>query len=516
MPVWENYRRHVPIQSGKENLSCVFLVPHKLTPMVADTVILAGSVTDVAGVVPAEKTLYVVGNRKVIPNKALTIRGELELHGLTTELHAGNITASGRLVMDGGTLTSESTGTLYLPVYVDGPVPAYATYQSAAAYPSKGVDSLIQAGNPTAFIQTNVAHVVAAFNAPGGPNELTVENLTNIVRTTIPQGKTLYLKGTGNTIDVSSYSFDPFGRLEILEGRVNTNTTDTAKLASVLGHVYGTREVWATGAITTLTDPGEKGFVIPSGINLTLTNAATTFVNGEFDIVVDGKLTLAEAVIDFKPAGNVKAEMTGSIVLQEHSVFTVATLKALTLEGNGSVSGLGTIKAEGDGSSGSIILSTIEYTTEGGQPVVANNLLPAKNAIVAATNVLKDKDSLTLDNDLFKADDTLGIGSITLTTTSATAIKAGTDAEHGDPIVLVNVALTGTLDGTAYIGPDSLTESDFTLSLVAGQVNIEDSSNNGNAADKFGAIEFDAVQLTYNDLIGPVLDAFHVGVVTSR
>jgi hypothetical protein len=38
MYVWENYRRHVPIQSGKENLSCVFLVPHKLTPMGVTTI----------------------------------------------------------------------------------------------------------------------------------------------------------------------------------------------------------------------------------------------------------------------------------------------------------------------------------------------------------------------------------------------------------------------------------------------------------------------------------------------
>jgi hypothetical protein len=276
-----------------------------------------------------------------------------------------------------------------------------------------------------------------------------------------------------------------------------------ANITTIFGVEGGPDALTVGGTITSLS----ATFEVPAGKTLTL-SGPSTFAGGDHDVTVTGTLILGSAVTAFAPGGEVAVD--GSLVLEANSVITIASGETLIV--TGSVSGAGTIVAQGDGSSGTITINSVEYTTTA-NGVVGDDLAGAAAAIVAETALT---DGVTLDA-AFDASSVTGIGSIVLDSAAATAIKAGGDGSTGgDVAVTSGITLAGTLTATTVTGTDSdLTATDFALSLTGTKVSIADSDNTGNTP-KFGVLEFDAVQLQHSELIGPPLAAFHIGVKTLR
>jgi hypothetical protein len=467
------------------------------------TVILASNVTDVYGEVPEDKTLRVLGDTAVADGQTLTLNGTLSFYSASAALHADMISStSGGLVVDGGTITG--SGKLYLPVAMDSSVYDYTTYQDVSS--NKEVGSFVAGGGSataTALALAGASGIATIFGLENGPAALTVTNLTGIESTTIPAGKTLTLNGTGNTINDASFA--PEGTV-VNNGTVTVTTTSDAVLTSVMAKVSGV--IVDDGVITTLTE----AFEVPVGIDLTL-SGASTFGAGDYDVTVAGTLTLGGSVTAFAPAGNVN--INGGLVLETSSVITIADDKALALGAGGTVSGAGTIVAQGSGSTeGVITIGGVDYTTESGG-VVGDNLADAAGYIVLSTQTLTDSALIDLD-DAFGAS-VSGIGSVTITAAStATAVQntagggSGSAVEVGSDISLAGTTLA---DGG---GTDTLTDTEFALTIENGtEVSIADSAYSS-SSPVYGVLAISGVQLKHSDLIGPELATFHIGVITGR
>jgi hypothetical protein len=454
------------------------------------TVILGSGVTSVHGEVPAAKTLRVLGDTAVEDGQTLTLKGGLVLYSDSAALHADMIgSTSGGLMVEGGGISG--SGKLYLPVDTDGSASGYATYQEVV-FANKEVGSTVTFGTVTSFAAPSAAAVEAVFGLADGPAAITVANLTGIVSSTIPDGKTLTLTGAGNTI--TDASFAPEGTV-VNNGTVTVAFTTDTEVTNIFAYVDG--NVTASGAITILTE----AFTVPAGVDLSLTNASATFDTGNYAVTVEGTLTL-NGVTAFTPANDVI--VNGELVVDSSSGITFA----------GAVSGTGVIKAYGGGT---ITIGGTEYTTASANGIAAGDLTDAAAAIAGETALTNSAIDLT---STFGAQST-SIGSIALADDSATAILNGGDGSSGSPVTVSSgISLAGSLTGTGASGTDSTdlgSGSPFTLSLTGAgtnEVSIADDACTG--AQKLGVIAFSGVQLQYGELIGPVLPAFHIGVDTQR
>jgi hypothetical protein len=287
------------------------------------TVILAG-VTDVYGVVPANKTLRVLGDVSVASGEALILNGALDLFLDSAALQAEGDSNGGLIVEAGGTISG--LGALYLPIDTDDTYTGdYTTYVDVA-YAHKAIGSTVASGSVSAFnpASTTVAEVLTIFGVEGGPDALTVEDLANIEAGTIPLGKTLTITGASNSLVTGASTFAPAGTL-VNEGTISTDTTaDVVVCALLAASAAEGGTVTASGAITTLT----ADLSVPAGVSLSLTNSSATLAAGDYNISVAGDLAI-ETSVDLAPLGNIT--VTGNVVTI--GSITVADGKYLDVTG---------------------------------------------------------------------------------------------------------------------------------------------------------------------------------------
>ncbi|MDR0638965.1 MAG: hypothetical protein LBG27_08740 [Spirochaetaceae bacterium] len=202
----------------------------------AGIVTLGGSVTSVAGIVPAGKKLA------VSRADGTAVGGGLEVEaGGSVEVYEGAVLIAGG---DTGGYIKGAAGSVYgdgavVPPYVQGTAPTgYLVYNNSTA--------VNKAAGAAALIPALVAAILDAASP------LTVYNLTGITAEAIPAGKTLNLLGAGNTV-TASLDLASSGALVVKKG---------AKLA-------------ATGAVA-LTGNATAGITIDGALDLASDAGATT------------------------------------------------------------------------------------------------------------------------------------------------------------------------------------------------------------------------------------------------
>jgi hypothetical protein len=230
---------------------------------------------------------------------------------------------------------------------------------------------------------------------------------------------------------------------------------------------------------------------------------------------VTGTLSLGSSVTDFKPKASVT--VTGSLVLEASSVVVIADEQTLTVGAEAAISGDGVIKAVA-GTSGGIDIGGVLYTTTA--TGVAGSALAAAAEAIAAETALVDVETLDLQTAFGTLESTLGIDSVAIGSSSATAVQNTPDAQTNTTVeVGSGIFLAGVLTPTSFFGTDyeELNDDPFTLSLeTITQVSITDGGSYSANVTKYAVFKFTKVKLQHGELIGPELKAFHIGVETGR
>jgi hypothetical protein len=333
------------------------------------------------------------------------------------------------------------------------------------------------------------------------------------------------------------------GALYVLDGTLTVDTDVTADItvfgdveakAEITGDIVAKGNVTASDTITgdvTVTGDVTASEAITGALSAT---GVVTFTDVAQDALTDltaGSLT-SDVAID---ASSATVTITGSATINDDFTAAATTFKGITTI-KGDITANGDITVDG----GTLILtaainnisqnaSEVIKTTNGGTITIGTTpgyttsgtgVAAAKATIEAAISDLNDDIALlanTVNMSAFGGG-TTGIGSITLTGTTATAIKDGADGSTGSSITLGSTlagTLTATGDDVTGTHGDDIKAATFTLSLSTADVAIAD-GDYASTEEKKGVVTFDAVKLQKDELISPVVPAFSIGVITKR
>jgi hypothetical protein len=493
-------------------------------PEVVTDVVLLGA-ADVFGTVPSGKTLWVTNDIIVTDGQTLTVEGTLKIADGKTFTATALSSVAGTLAGT-GSIDPGSGALVVLPIDTDSSFSGISYNTSPLPEGNKSVGSVVVSSSVSAIGGSNIASI---FGMANGPSSLTLDSITGIENGAVPLGKTLTLTGT-NAIDNAASTFSVGGGTLIVEGTLSTANSGGTAVAvggitiapgGILALDDDEDAVTGSGAVnygtvTTITGDADVLEVILTTVGGAVTaNATITTQAADFEVPAGAVLTLGSSVTNFEPTGDVT--INGSLVLDGSSKITIATTKAITIPDPAKISGAGVIVAEGGGTGGAItIAGTSDYwTTNSG---VAGDDLGTAVAAIAGETALTDQVIVGLDTNFGVVNDE-GIGSITLTGGSATAVLDGSDGSSGSAVkVGTGITLAGTLTDTGVTGSGSAAQGDFTLSLTGGggdEVSIADSAHSGSSLET-ASVTFSEVRLQYTELISPELSSFHVGIGTSR
>jgi hypothetical protein len=332
-----------------------------------------GTNINVSGTIPEGKTLIINAGLDTfddpysvsIAAAGMTVEGTLEIRKNAT-LDAGTVASVGALTIEGnGSITGY--GRIYLPVASNG-----SDFESVDYLSDKIADDVVKVAAAYTNIYTGSSAITAAevrtiFDR-GITNELTVENLTGIVSTTIPNsgsvsdgvinaGNVLTLLGSNTLGGAATVTFEPVGKL-IVKGTLATAST----------------------VVTTIAPITDGEILIENGGRLTLTNAADniTLGGGVGTVTSNGTITVGSVTPTIlQNLLNVPGE--GTIVLTGTTTLTGSTALALTnhdlvIEGTLSAGGLTanplftgkkiTIESGGVLNVGALAFDTVDFGVE--------------------------------------------------------------------------------------------------------------------------------------------------------
>jgi hypothetical protein len=261
-----------------------------------------------------------------------------------------------------------------------------------------------------------------------------------------------------------------------------------------------------TGAVTIGGDATITGVFTGPTAAVIITGSATF----EEDFTAADAVTIGKS---FTPKGDIDVSAG---IFTANGTVTIADQKTITIDIT-TIAGAGKIVALGTTSGGikETSITTVFMTISDG--VLISNI---KDAI---TDLDADITALTTVVDLstnFGAGATDGIGSVTLVDAD-TAVTITDDAvgdASGSKITIGTLGTTLTATDAAVSGTNAtdIKNATFTLSVVGGELALEeDECVNGGTAKK-GVVTFDVGQLQKDGLISPVLAPFSIGVITYR
>jgi hypothetical protein len=292
------------------------------------------------------------------------------------------------------------------------------------------------------------------------------------------------------------------GATGVIAVSANGAVASIAAGAYKLATVHAASGAYVLDTEVTVTAAGLAAETLKASINTTFTNGATRV--GAV-VSLGGGLAIATETVTV-PTGVTLALGTGNgITFSGAGILDIAVGAVITGSSSGTIT---------TSNSGTITYGTLTgFTASGG--VDGDNIGAALAALATDVATLTDSSSIDLEN-TFGAD-VDGIGSIALTGTGATQIKAGADGSSGNGITLESgTDISGTATGTGISGTDNgLTPGNFTLSVGSTQLKIAD-GDNASAGAKKAVIAFNAVTLTNANVTTAVLTEFHVGVDTLR
>jgi hypothetical protein len=394
-----------------------------------DKVVVTSGVTSVDGIVPAGRTLIVVGDTKDVPvtdGETLEVAGTLEIKTGAT-LSASGISGTDGTLTGAGSVTGD--GAVALPYYVDPEdIPEDGiTYTSGNVSARKNVGSYAAANTAPATIDDTG---LAAIFGLDGVDAVTVKDYT-VSAASVPAGKTLTLIGTGNeftsALDLSSKGtlvvvegaeLEAIGLLTVGDGTAattgavqNNGTITTASSettpANILSYITkptGSGTVKITGDVSTALASAAaltQNVVIASGG--TLTSAA---VAAPFSTTVGKTITVDEGG---KLALDAAATSVGVPVVNNGSVTTATTSAAALNTLLGVLSGDITASALTDVGTGLTVPAGVNLSASGN--VTAGTVLTVEGkadfsgtgATIAALTTLTVTGELTADAATFAA-----------------------------------------------------------------------------------------------------------------
>jgi hypothetical protein len=512
-------------------------------------------------VVPATKTLLLYASLTPNGTSGLTIEGKVIVSAGGTLVAADGTPVT---IAAGGSLEVTTNGTLSVENLTEG---LDADDESAVVF--KG-------GNLAVATLADAAGITTALGYIGSQGELTVTSLTaaklsdivaavgsaevtittlatqtdeaaGVTSITIPSNLTIGAVTTGalastvTTLTVNgSYTpkdDDTLANLTTLtvNGTLSAAaaTLDALTDLTVNGELTSIGTGASEGIEVTVGAEGEAtlatvakllaGSTVAAGGTLTAT-AVTAFdtgaslavyagsiVNG---ITLPGATTISALAADAITIGDLTVSGP-TVALGDGKAITIGTGKTLTIETTvTTVTGSTVIKTAG---TGVIFRDGVTYTTDG-SGVEGSAIVAAVGALGADAAILANNESYNL-NATFGADVT-GVGSTTVSSTSATAVKGGADGSTGDDLELSGntdfaSAVTATGDAVTGTDADVIKAATYTLTIDSETLKIADGGYAGSNA-KNGVITFTGVKLKSSGLIGPALPDFNVGIITAR
>ena len=417
----------------------------------------------IAGEVPADKTLYVLGAAaKVATGDFLEVKGALDIYEAAA-LDASYISgASGYLKGSAAGITG--AGTVSLPYLgAGGSLPEGGIDYTAGIAAVKAAGSYITSvGAGTALDNTSIATI---FGLPDGPDELTVSNISGLTAGAVPENKTLTLKGTVNTIS-GNLDLSGKGTLIVAEGAelnaatysvagnvTNNGTIGTTSTTSAT--VVGLLALTGTGAVeidadVTLAAVGvlNQNVKILSGKTLTTDDTAAPFSGSGKTITIESGGTLALDVAN--TSVGVDVDNKGTITTGTTSDVALATILGAggTITASGAITALSAALTVPE----DVVLTAANATfTTGAFAVTVDGTLTAASATFAAVT------SLTVDGTLTAA---LATGD----TTNGIAITVGD--EGSATLGTVGKLKTSTVAGGGALTVTAITAFDTGATLT--------------------------------------------------
>jgi hypothetical protein len=440
----------------------------------------------------------------------LVPRGDLELQGVTEAIHPSVLATTIKT-----TATRRLSITDTVPVVTGGDpvedltIPVGMSFSTAD--PLSQVTSLTVAGVFTASDATftrltslTVSGTLSATNANyGDVTSLVVDSGFDAGAKPFPKLETLTVNEGGDFATTGSI------------GNTGTDFAGTTITVAAKGAA-------SVGAILKLNTSAISGSLSATGFTVNGTATLTAAEGGTLNGVTFPAATLAITALGGTTANptitidDFTVPRDTTLVVGTDSTLVIPSGKKLTIALYGLTDGEGVIKAEGTTVGGTIVIDGVaDYiTTDAG--VKGESLRAAVSKIAADT--VKLTDSITLV-EAFNLTPTPAIGSVALTTTSATAVTTATDAGGGgtasarDEYTEFVAAVTPTASGTDSA---SITPGNITLSVDSGALKLADSDST-DSSGKYAIVKFNGLKLKNSGLIAPAaVPDFSIGVKTNR
>ncbi|MDR1230100.1 MAG: hypothetical protein LBK61_01725 [Spirochaetaceae bacterium] len=377
-----------------------------------DVVTLLSAVTSVDGVVPAGKKLVVKGKPSVKSGEFLEVKGTLQIEAGAV-LNSSYVSGASGYLKGAGTVTG--AGSVKLPYFGTSATPpdGVISFTSVTVTAGKIAGSYINDDKPGGPL--NVAGVKALFGLQGGPDELTVDDLTGIDGDTVPSGKKLTLNGDGNT--TTALDLSGKGKLVVADGAVLEVTTSITGKADT--DVQGTIKFKSaetalsiTGidlskATIDATDAGDATLTLPTGAQ---TVKAIT-VGATYDLTIAGATELTVGSITAGTGKGVKSAsvakyVTGTDFVQlgaaaasfivssvKNSVFAVETGTGAAVVINSALDFGGNAKLKTNGTGGISVTGEtggyLELTTDNLAKFAPGSKITFSDAATGATGTLE-------------------------------------------------------------------------------------------------------------------------------
>jgi hypothetical protein len=333
--------------------------------------------------------------------------------------------------------------------------------------------------------------VDSTFNAAG-------ENFGNLQSLTVNKGGDFTAAAIGSAADdaVGIAITIGAGELPILPGKATVGVINKLKTSVINGELIAT------------------GFTLFDAAADTLSAGAGGTING---VTFPAETAITTLATDSVTIGDYTVPRNETLTIAASSTLIIPATKVLTIARFGLVDGTGTILARGSTDGGSITVDGAEGYTTTAIGVAGDDFRAAVAALIADTAKLTNSIDLTATFAGGTGGPYLGIGSVTITSTAATAIKDGADGVAGTALALdtdTTVDLTA-ITPTVAAGD---TISGTTVALAAGAIEITDAWATGSA--KTTILTFapaTGTKLTNNELIYPTdVPSFNIGVITAR
>jgi hypothetical protein len=372
------------------------------------------------------------------------------------------------------------------------------------------------------------------------PNRITAVDLPENTNVTpfdgIISGKTVTIKGRrpGQTVDgefILPNDIENIGypNMVINEGKIVTATTSPLVLTTIFDNSNNKGTVEATGVLV----PFTQDFTVPNGISLDLISNSPLLSNtvapapiGPFDLFINGTLHVQGA--DITPSGNVTIGSDGLLILglllpapnNTQYNLILAPAKTLTIPSAtvivSNIAGPGLVNASAIDSVIRISGDIYTTTTDG---VIAEKIVEILEIFAEDKAVLTD--NVTLDTPFGGG---LGIGSVLFepgtTPVTAVAVRKERDGQVG---IIDDLKIFSAINDASYVSNTPIDNLDgIRVSVISSgladnsNVVVAIDPNYGGPVAKYVTLNYHEARLEYEDLIGPVLPAFNVGVRTNR